>query len=59
MNPLSIKEIKHIFTRIHYSYIKKIVKQLTTMSSRTEIEEFLVETLLRKYPDIFIKPPEF
>jgi phosphotransferase system enzyme I (PtsI) len=59
MTPLAIAEIKRIFTRVHYSYVKKTVNQLTKMSSKTEIEEFLVETLLKKYPDLFIKPPEF
>lgn len=59
MNPLSMTEIKRVFTSIHYSYIKKTVKQLTQFASKTEIEEFLIETLLKKYPDLFIKPPEF
>jgi phosphotransferase system enzyme I (PtsI) len=59
MTPLAIAEIKRIFTRVHYSYVKKTVNQLTKMSSKTEIEELLVETLLKKYPDLFIKPPEF
>jgi len=59
MTPLAIAEIKRIFTRIHYGYIKKTVKQISKLGSRTEIEEFLVETLLKKYPDLFIKPPDF
>jgi len=59
MNPLAITEIKRIFTRVHYSFVRKTVRQLSKMSSKTEIEEFLVETLLKKYPDLFIKPPEF
>jgi phosphotransferase system enzyme I (PtsI) len=59
MTPLAIAEIKRIFTHIHYGYIKRIVKQITKLGSKTEIEEFLVETLLKKYPDIFIKPPDF
>jgi len=59
MNPLAITEIKRIFTRIHFSYVKKVVKQLLKMNSKSEIEEYLIETLLKKYPDIFIKPPEF
>lgn len=59
MNPLAIAEIKRIFTRIHYSYLKKTVQQLRKLSSKSEIEEYLVETLLKKYPDIFIKEPEF
>lgn len=59
MNPLSITEIKRVFTRVHYSYIRKTVKQLSGISSKREIEEFIVETLLRKYPALFITPPEF
>ena len=59
MAPLAIAEIKRIFTRIHYGYIKRTVKQMTKLGSRTEIEEFLVETLLKKYPDLFTKPPDF
>ncbi|MCP5047498.1 MAG: phosphoenolpyruvate--protein phosphotransferase [bacterium] len=59
MNPLAIAEIKRIFTRVHYSFIKKTVNQLRNLSSKTEIKEFLIETLLRKYPDLFIKQHEF
>lgn len=59
MTPLSIAEIKRIFTQIHYSYVKKTVKELTKFSSKTEIEEFLIETMLKKYPDLFIKQPLF
>ncbi len=59
MSPLAIAEIKRIFTQIHYGYIKRTVKQITKLGSKTEIEEFLVETLLKKYPDLFIKPPDF
>jgi len=59
MSPLAIAEIKRIFTHIHYGYIKRIVKQITKLGSKSEIEEFLVETLLKKYPDLFIKPPDF
>lgn len=59
MSPLALIEIKRIFTQVHYSYLKKIVKQLSEFSSKSEIEEFLVETLLQKYPGLFVKPPEF
>ena len=59
MNPMSIPEIKRIFTNIHFSQIKKIVQQLSTFSSKTEAEEFLIETLLGKYPDLFIKQAVF
>ena len=59
MNPLSIIEIKRIFTNIHHSYIKGIAGQLTTLSSKTEIEEFLIENIIRKYPELFNKQPVF
>jgi phosphotransferase system enzyme I (PtsI) len=59
MNPISIPEIKRVFTNIHFSYIKKIVQKLSNLSSKTEAEEFLVETLLKKYPDLFIKQAVF
>jgi len=59
MNPMSIPEIKRIFTNIHYNQIKRIVNQLSKFSSKTEAEEFFIETLLRKYPDLFIKQAVF
>ena len=59
MNPLSLVEIKRVFTSVHYSKVKHTIKQLGNLSSRTEIEEFLTETMLNKYPDLFIKQPVF
>lgn len=59
MNPMSIPEIKRVFTSIHFSQIKKTVGQITGFSSRSEAEEFLIETLLKKYPDLFIKQAVF
>lgn len=59
MNPLMITEIKKMFTEIHYSYLKKIVSQLPKFSSKSEIEEFLIERLLKKYPYLFINQPIF
>ncbi len=59
MNPLSITEIKRLFTRIHYSYLRKIVRGLSKLGSKTEIEEYLIEALLKKYPELFVKPSEF
>ncbi|MEN8154015.1 MAG: phosphoenolpyruvate--protein phosphotransferase [Acidobacteriota bacterium] len=59
MNPLSIIEIKRIFTEIHYSHIRKTVKRLPEFSSRSESEEFLIESILKKYPQLFVKQPIF
>jgi len=59
MNPISIPEIKRIFTQVHYSTIRRLVRQVTHLRSRTEVEEYLIENLLRKYPDLFIKQAVF
>lgn len=54
MNPLSLIEIKRIFTNIHYSYIKHVVSQMRKLNSKSAIEEFLIEKVIRKYPDLFL-----
>ncbi len=59
MNPLSIIEIKRIFTNIHYSNIKKIVKRLPEFNSRSKSEEFLIESMVKKYPQLFVKEQIF
>ncbi|MBN2400303.1 MAG: phosphoenolpyruvate--protein phosphotransferase [Candidatus Aminicenantes bacterium] len=55
MNAMAIAEIKRVFTQIHYSHLKKIVSQLDRFSSRSEIEEYLTESLLKLYPDLLIR----
>lgn len=57
MNPTAVAELKRVFTQIHYSFIKKTVNQLKKFSSRVEAEEYIIETLLKKYPGLFIKQP--
>lgn len=57
MNPLAIAEIKRVFTSVRFATVRNIVRHLLTLSSRTEIEEYLVESLLRKYPKLFIHQP--
>jgi phosphoenolpyruvate-protein phosphotransferase (PTS system enzyme I) len=52
MNAMAIAEIKRVFTRIHYARLRKIVNQLDRLGSRTEIEAFFKESLLRLYPDL-------
>ena len=54
MNPLSLIEIKRIFTNIHYSYIKHVVGQMRKLNSKSAIEEYLIEKVIRKYPDLFL-----
>ncbi len=55
MNAMSIAEIKRVFTQVHYSHLKKIVGRLDQFSSRSEIEEYLTESLLKLYPDLLIR----
>ena len=55
MNAMAIAEIKRVFTQIHYFQLKKIVSKLDQFSSRSEIEEYLIEALLKLYPDLLIR----
>jgi len=52
MNAMAIAKIKRVFTRIHYARLRKIVSQLDRFGSRTEIEAFFKESLLKLYPDL-------
>lgn len=54
MNAMSIAEIKRVFTQIHYAHLRKIVSKLDQFNSRSEIEEYLIESLLKLFPDLLI-----
>ncbi len=53
MNPCSIPEIKRVFNHIHYSYVQKIIAEMEKMNSKKEIEEFIIESMIIKYPELF------
>ena len=53
MNALAIAEIKRVFTRIHYTRLRRIVGQLGQFGSRTEVKAYLTSELLKLYPDLF------
>jgi len=59
MNPLSIAEVKRVLIKVHYSRIKKIVNKLTEFDSKSKSEEYLIESMLRFYPEMFVKQPVF
>jgi len=59
MNPLSIAEVKRVFTSVHFSKIKKISSALTQFGSKSENEEFLIESILRIYPEMLVRQPVF
>jgi len=53
MNAISIPEIKRIFTQVDLRILEKIVSRLERFSSKTEVREFFIESLLRRYPKLF------
>ncbi len=55
MNPLSVPEIKRLFTSVEQRTLRRLVRRIYDFTSRSEIEEFLTESLLRKYPTLFVK----
>ncbi|MBN2347125.1 MAG: phosphoenolpyruvate--protein phosphotransferase [Candidatus Aminicenantes bacterium] len=52
MNALAIAEIKGVFTRIHYSRLRRIVSRLEFFATRGEIEGFLRTELEKAYPGL-------
>jgi len=56
MNAMAIAEIKRVFTRIHYTRLRRIVGQLGQFASRTEIEGYLSNELTKLYPDLLKSP---
>ncbi len=54
MNPMAIAEIKRIFTAVRAADVRRMASRLLSFSSRSEIEEYLTEALLKKYPSLFL-----
>ncbi len=54
MAPHSIAEIKRVFTGVDRSYLERTVRKLSRLRSRGEIEELLLESLLRRFPDLLL-----
>jgi phosphoenolpyruvate-protein kinase (PTS system EI component) len=59
MNPLALMEIKRILAHVHAGYAAHVVRQIRRFPSASQIEEFLTEQFLRKYPDLFLRQPFF
>ena len=59
MNPLSIVEIKRLFTHVHLNFIRRVVRHLPTFASRSDAEEYLIEKLLDRYPALFTQQALF
>lgn len=52
MNPLSIIEIKRVFTSVDISYIKLQVEKLSSLKLKQEIKKTFLNSVLKQYPDI-------
>lgn len=59
MNPVSIIEIKRLFTHIHHKFLCRVVRKLMTFSSRSDAEEYFIEQMVGKYPDLFTQQSIF
>jgi len=59
MNPVSIIEIKRLFTHIHYKFILRVARKLTAFSSRSDAEEYFIEQVVGRYPNLFTQQSLF
>jgi phosphotransferase system enzyme I (PtsI) len=58
MNPVFIPKVKKALREVEYKEIKKIVEKALSLKTAQEIEEFILESILSKYPQVFLKKPE-
>jgi len=54
MNPIFIPRIKRVLRSVEYKTIKKIVQKAMYIKTAQEIEEYLLENVLFKYPKAFL-----
>ncbi|MFW6160813.1 MAG: phosphoenolpyruvate--protein phosphotransferase [Acidobacteriota bacterium] len=54
MNPIFIPRIKKVLRSVEYSQVKELVTKAITLKTAQEIEEFLIERILVKYPKAFL-----
>ncbi len=54
MNPIFIPRIKKALRAVEYKTVRRIVSQALTLKTAQEIEEYLIEKLLVKHPDVFL-----
>ncbi|MFQ6082714.1 MAG: phosphoenolpyruvate--protein phosphotransferase [Candidatus Aminicenantia bacterium] len=58
MNPIFIPKVKRALRAVDYQGMRKIVKESLKLSTAQEIEEYILEQILKKYPDVFLSKPE-
>jgi len=54
MNPIFIPRIKNALRSVEYKSVKSIVQKAMTLKTAQEIEEYLIERILVKYPKTFL-----
>ena len=58
MNPVFIPKIKKALREVEFREIKKIVEKALNLKTAQEVEEYILESILSKYPQVFLKKPE-
>jgi len=54
MNPIFIPRIKRVLRAVEYKTVKRIVQKAMQIKTTQEIEEYLLENILFKYPKAFL-----
>jgi len=54
MNPIFIPRIKKVLRSVEYKVVKNIIQKAVTLSTSQEIEEYIIEKILVKYPKAFL-----
>jgi len=54
MNPIFIPRIKRVLRAVEYKTVKRIVQKSLQIKTAQEIEEYLLESILLKYPKAFL-----
>ena len=54
MNPIFIPRVKKALRSVEERTVRRIVRQALALKSAQEIEEFLIERLLVKHPEVFL-----
>jgi phosphotransferase system enzyme I (PtsI) len=54
MNPIFIPRIKKALRSVEYKTVRRVVHQAMALKTAQEIEEFIIEKLLVKHPDVFL-----
>jgi len=54
MNPIFIPRVKKALRAVEVRTVRRVVQQAMKLRSAQEVEEFIIEKLLLKYPDAFL-----